>query len=132
MKTLRGDEKNLSPSFFCCYSHGPFQPKATTPALSFEGGAAAVRAGVRSDHGTWLSDRTLSLMRLRGTWFVTNITSASATTFWNSINSPDPILVESRRTMRPLATEVTLRAYKMGIPIVGPTDFTYEPKFDSD
>lgn len=71
-------------------------------------------------------------MRLRGTWFVTNITSASATTFWNSINSPDPILVERRRTMRPLATEVTLRAYKMGIPIVGPTDFTYEPKFDSD
>jgi len=27
--------------------------------------------------------------------------------------------------MRPLATEVTKRAYRLGIPIVGASDFTY-------
>lgn len=39
-----------------------------------EGASAAVRAGVRSiEHGTYLSDATLSLMKARGTFFVPTI-----------------------------------------------------------
>jgi imidazolonepropionase-like amidohydrolase len=70
-------------------------------------------------------------MKARGTWFVTNIAGASGTTYWNSISSSNPILVERRRTMRPLATQVTQRAYKLGIPVVAATDFTYGSMFDS-
>ena len=33
--------------------------------------------------------------------------------------------------MRPLATQVTQRAYKLGIPVVAATDFTYGSIFDS-
>ena len=106
--------------------------KVAAHAHGDEGAYAAVKAGVRSiEHGTWVSDKTLTLMKRCGTWFDTNITGAAATSFWNSINSPDPILVERRRTMRPLATEVTKRAYRLGIPLVAATDFTYGPAFDS-
>lgn len=106
--------------------------KVAAHAHGDEGAYAAVKAGVRSiEHGTWLSDKTLTLMKARGTWFVTNIAGASGTTFWNSINSPNPILAERRRTMRPLAMEVTQRAYRLGIPIVAASDFTYGPQFDS-
>ena len=97
-----------------------------------EGAYGAVKAGVRSiEHGTWLSDKTLTLMKARGTWFVTNIAGASATAFWDSINSQNPILAERRRTMRPLAAAVTQRAYRLGIPIVAASDFTYGTSFDS-
>ena len=106
--------------------------KVAAHAHGDEGAYAAVKAGVRSiEHGTWLSDKTLKLMKAQGTWFVTNIACASATAFWDSINSPNPILDERRRTMRPLATEVTQRAYRLGIPTVAASDFTYGPQFDS-
>ena len=106
--------------------------KVAAHAHGDEGAYAAVKAGVRSiEHGTWLSDKTLKLMKARGTWFVTNIACDSATAFWNRINSSNPILDERRRTMRPLATEVTQRAYRLGIPTVAASDFTYGPQFDS-
>ena len=106
--------------------------KVAAHAHGDEGAYAAVNAGVWSiEHGTWLTDKTLDLMKAKGTWFVTNITGDSATVFWNSINSPDPILVERRRTMRPLAREVTRHAYKMGIHIAGASDFTYDIRFES-
>lgn len=106
--------------------------KVAAHAHGDEGAYAAVKAGVRSiEHGTWLSDKTLTLMKARGTWLVTNIAGVSGTTFWESINPPNPILAERRRTMRPLAMEVTQRAYRLGIPIVAASDFTYGPQFDS-
>jgi imidazolonepropionase-like amidohydrolase len=106
--------------------------KVAAHAHGDEGAYAAVKAGVHSiEHGTWLSDKTLRLMKARGTWFDTNIAGASGTTYWNSISLSNPILVERRRTMRPLATQVTQRAYKLGIPVVAATDFTYGSIFDS-
>jgi imidazolonepropionase-like amidohydrolase len=106
--------------------------KVAAHAHGDEGALAAVKAGVRSiEHGTWLSDKTLTLMKARDTWFVTNIAGTSGTAFWNSINSPNPILAERRRTMRPPAINVTRRAYRLGIPIVAASDFSYGPLFDS-
>lgn len=106
--------------------------KVAAHAHADDGAYAAVKAGVRSiEHGTWLSDKTLSLMKARGTWFVSNILSDSATTFWNSIAPPNPILVERRQTMRPQATEVTKRAFRLGVLVVAASDFTYGPQFDS-
>lgn len=106
--------------------------KVAAHAHADDGAYAAVKAGVRSiEHGTWLSDKTLSLMKARGTWFVSNILSDSATTFWSSIAPPNPILVERRQTMRPQATEVTKRAFRLGVLVVAASDFTYGPQFDS-
>ena len=106
--------------------------KVAAHAHADDGAYAAVKAGVRSiEHGTWLSDKTLSLMKARGTWFVSNILSDSATTFWSSIAPPNPILVERRQTMRPQATKVTQRAFRLGVLVVAASDFTYGPQFDS-
>ena len=97
-----------------------------------DGAYAAVKAGVRSiEHGTWLSDKTLRLMKAKRTWLVTNIFSDSATAFWNSISPQNPILVERRRTMRPAAVEVTQRAFKLGVFVVAATDITYGSQYDS-
>jgi imidazolonepropionase-like amidohydrolase len=106
--------------------------KVSAHAHGDEGAYAAVKAGVHCiEHGTWLSDKTLRLMKARGTWFDTNIAGESGTAYWNSINSSNSIVAERGRTMRPLATEVTKRAYKLGIPVVAATDFTYGPRFES-
>ena len=97
-----------------------------------EGAYAAVKAGVRSiEHGTWLSDKTLRLMKARGTWLVSNIFGDSEGRPMGSIFSTDPILVERSRTMWPQAMKVTRRAYQMGVPVVGATDIGYERVFDS-
>lgn len=96
-----------------------------------EGAYAAVKAGVRSiEHGTWLSEKTLRLMRSRGTWLVSNIFGDSDRPM-GSIFSTNPILVERGRTMWPQAMEVTRRAYQMGVKVVGATDINYERVFDS-
>ena len=97
-----------------------------------EGAYAAVKAGVRSiEHGTWLSDKTLRLMKAKGTWLVSNIFGDSDGRPMGSIFSTDPIIVERSRTMWPQAMEVTRRAYQMGVPVVGATDIGYERVFDS-
>ena len=106
--------------------------KVAAHAHPDDGAYAAVQARVRSiEHGTWLSDKTLRLMRSRGTWLATNIFSDSATAFWESIAPSNPILVERRRTMRPSAIDVTQRAYKLGVPLVAATDITFGGVLDS-
>jgi len=95
--------------------------KVAAHAHADDGAYAAVKAGVRSiEHGTWMTDKTLRLMKSRGTWYDPTIL------YWETHQPSDPILVERARTMRPLVEEVTRKAYKMGIPIVGGTDFNYD------
>lgn len=98
-----------------------------------EGAYAAIMAGVRSiEHGTWLSGKTLRLMKAKGTWLVSNIFEDSDEPRpMGSIFSTDPILVERSRTMWPQAREVTRRAYQMGVHVVGATDIGYEQVFES-
>ena len=98
-----------------------------------EGAYAAIMAGVRSiEHGTWLSGKTLRLMKAKGTWLVSNIFEDSDEPRpMGSIFSTDPILVERSRTMWPQAKEVTRRAYQMGVHVVGATDIGYEQVFES-
>jgi len=106
--------------------------KVAAHAHGDEGAYAAVKAGVRSiEHGTWLSEKTLKLMKAKGTWLVSNIFGESEGRPMGSIFSTDPILVERSRTMWPQAMEVTRRAYQMGVLVVGATDIGYEQVFDS-
>jgi imidazolonepropionase-like amidohydrolase len=93
-----------------------------------EGAASAVRAGVHSiEHGTYLSDATLRLMKEKGVYLDPTITATV------DMSDPEgeydnPVLQMRGRAMLPVAREMTARAWKMGIKIVAGTDTTYFDK----
>lgn len=96
-----------------------------------EGASAAVRAGARSiEHGTYLSDATLSLMKARGAFFVPTITVLER---YAAMGGPGPqpsaIVADRSRRMAPLLRAVTTKALKMGVRIVAGSDCTYRDKY---
>ncbi len=78
-------------------------------------------AGVRSiEHGTYLSDDTLGLMKARGTYLDPTIST------WDELTkSENPILQQRSRAMQPRARNTAGRAWKMGVRIVAGTDIVY-------
>ena len=93
-----------------------------------EGAYAAVRAGVKSiEHGTYLSDSTLILMRQRGTYLVpTYITVVDLTRPGGDYD--DPILTLRGAHMLPRLAETVQRAHRMGVKIVTGADTQYGPE----
>ncbi len=93
-----------------------------------EGAYAAVKAGVRSiEHGTYLSDSTLTLMRQRGTFLVpTYITVVDLTRPGGDYD--DPILTLRGAHMLPRLGETVQRAHRMGVKIVTGADTQYGPE----
>lgn len=93
-----------------------------------EGAYAAVKAGVRSiEHGTYLSDSTLALMRQRGTFLVpTYITVVDLTRVGGDYD--DPILTLRGSHMLPRLGETVQRAHRMGVKIVTGADTQYGPE----
>ena len=93
-----------------------------------EGAYAAVRAGVRSiEHGTYLSDSTLALMRQRGTFLVpTYITVVDLTQPGGDYD--DPVLTLRGAHMLPRLGETVQRAHRMGVKIVTGADTQYGPE----
>jgi len=93
-----------------------------------EGAAAAVRAGVHCiEHGTFLSDDTLRLMKEKGTYLDPTLTATV------DLSDPEgeydnPVLEMRGRAMLPIAREMTAKAWKMGIKIVAGTDTSYFDK----
>lgn len=92
-----------------------------------EGAYAAVRAGVRSiEHGTWMSDSTLRLMKEKGTWFVpTWITILDLAQPGGDYD--DPILTLRGRLMAPIISEAVKKAHRMGVRIATGADTDYGP-----
>jgi imidazolonepropionase-like amidohydrolase len=91
-----------------------------------EGGAAAVRAGVRTiEHGTYLSDQTLGLMKERGTCLVPTIATV-ADLIDPGGDYDDPALSVRGRAMLPRVREVTAHARTAGVRIIAGTDTDYE------
>jgi imidazolonepropionase-like amidohydrolase len=109
------DEARKSGIWVAAHAHGD------------EGAAAAVRAGVRSiEHGTYLSDQTLTLMKERGTYLVPTI--ATVMDLIDPGGDYDsPILSIRGRAMLPRVRETTAHAWKMGVKIVAGTDTGYGP-----
>ena len=109
------DEARKSNIYVAAHAHGD------------EGAAAAVRAGVRSiEHGTYLSDQTLTLMKEKGTYLVPTIATVM------DLIDPggdydDPVLSVRGRGMLPRIRETTSHALKMGVKIVAGTDTGYGP-----
>jgi imidazolonepropionase-like amidohydrolase len=90
-----------------------------------EGGAAAVRAGVRTiEHGTYLSEATLTLMRERGTCL--DPTVATVVDLIEPGGDYDiPALSVRGRAMLPRVRETTSRARRMGVRLIAGTDTDY-------
>jgi imidazolonepropionase-like amidohydrolase len=92
------------------------------------GARAAVIAGVRSiEHGTYLTDATLLLMKDRGTYLVPTIA-----TILDLIDPEgdydDPILSMRGKGMLPRSRQMTAQAWKIGVKIVAGTDTGYGPQ----
>lgn len=90
-----------------------------------EGAYAAVAAGAKSiEHGTYLSDSTLRLMKQKGTWLVPTLS-----TIWD-LTQPggdydDPVLVLRGQHMAPRIEDTIRRAHAMGIRIAAGADTDY-------
>jgi imidazolonepropionase-like amidohydrolase len=96
------------------------------------GANAAVRAGVRSiEHGTYLDDETLALMRKQGTFFVPTLAIMSPLGDPTG-TSAEAIALQTRTTfmMRPLR-EAVRKARALGIAVAVGTDGTYGDGDDS-
>ena len=92
------------------------------------GARAAVVAGVRSiEHGTYLTDATLTLMKEHGTYLVPTIA-----TILDLIDPEgdydDPILSMRGKGMLPRSREMAAHAWKVGVKIVAGTDTGYGPQ----
>ena len=92
------------------------------------GARAAVVAGVRSiEHGTYLSDTTLKMMKERGTYLVPTI--ATVIDLIDPEGDYDnPILSMRGKAMLPRVREMAAHAWKMGVKIVAGTDTGYLPQ----
>jgi imidazolonepropionase-like amidohydrolase len=92
-----------------------------------EGGMAAVRAGVRSiEHGTYLSDATLGLMKEKGTFLVpTYITVVDVAAPGGDYD--EPALSLRGGHMLPRLRSTIQRAHKIGVKIATGADTSYGP-----
>ncbi|HWQ35706.1 MAG TPA: amidohydrolase family protein, partial [Blastocatellia bacterium] len=97
------DEARRSNIYVAAHAHGD------------EGAFAAVRAGVRSiEHGTWMSDETLKLMKERGTYFVPTIATV-ADLIEPGGDYDNAALAIRGRAMLPRLRETAAKAWKLGI-----------------
>jgi imidazolonepropionase-like amidohydrolase len=99
-----------------CHAHGD------------EGARAATLAGVRSiEHGTYMSDETLRLMKERGTYFVPTYTTM-IDLLEPGGDYDDPVVKIRGLHMLPRIEDTFRRAHAMGIPIVTGADSAYGPE----
>ena len=93
-----------------------------------EGAYAAVAAGVKSiEHGTYLSDSTLRLMRQKGVWLVPTLSTIVDLTQPGG-DYDDPVLVLRGQHMAPRIEDTIRRAHAMGIRLATGADTDYGPE----
>lgn len=92
-----------------------------------EGAYAAVKAGVRSiEHGTYLSDSTLTLMKTMGAYLVPTFS-----TLYDLLEPggdyDDPVTRARAMHMIPRARQTVQRAHALGVKLVTGADVSYGP-----
>jgi imidazolonepropionase-like amidohydrolase len=92
-----------------------------------EGAYAAVKAGVRSiEHGTYLSDSTLALMKAKGAYLVPTFS-----TLYDLLEPggdyDDPVVRARAMHMIPRARQTIQRAHALGVKLVTGADAGYGP-----
>jgi imidazolonepropionase-like amidohydrolase len=92
-----------------------------------EGAAAAVRAGVSTiEHGTYLSDATLTLMKQKGVCFVPTLSATAVGTQAGPGANPEALALAIRsRAMLPRARDAVRRARQMGVKVIAGADCSY-------
>ena len=92
----------------------------------------AVRAGVRSiEHGTYLDDETLALMKERGTFFVPTLAIMSPLGDPHGDDANSIALQVRTHHMQGVVRDAVKRARALGIPIAAATDGSYGDGEDS-
>ena len=90
------------------------------------GAEGAVRAGVRSiEHGTYMNDRTLALMKEKGTYLVPTLAIMSPLGDPRTDDANDIALRIRTWHMQTALREVVKKAHRMGIAIAASTDGSY-------
>jgi imidazolonepropionase-like amidohydrolase len=94
-----------------------------------EGMKRAVLAGVTSiEHGTWMDDEVIKLMKQKGTWYVPTITAGKFVAEKAAIDGYFPEVVRPKAAaVGPLIQETFARAYKGGVKIAFGTDMGVGP-----
>jgi len=92
-----------------------------------EGAMAAVKAGVRSiEHGTYVSDATIQLMKERGTYFDPTYTTVIDLTDAGGDYDVPALRIRGQH-MLPRLRDAIVRAHKAGVKIVTGSDTGYGP-----
>jgi imidazolonepropionase-like amidohydrolase len=90
------------------------------------GAQDAVRAGVRSmEHGTYITEETLRLMKERGTFLVPTLAVMSALGDPKGLSADEIALGIRTRHMQSAIRAMVRKAHALGIPIAAATDGTY-------
>lgn len=101
-----------------------FGRKVAAHAHGAEGAKRAIRAGVASiEHGTFMDDETMTLMKQNSVYWVPTITAGKSVA--DSAKIPgyySPIVVPKALSIGPMIQETFRRAYKAGVPIAFGTD----------
>ncbi len=103
--------------------------KVAVHAHGAEGMKRAIRAGVDSvEHGTYMDDEAMRLMKERGTWYVPTIIAGK----WVAEKSNDPgylpaIVRPKAAAVGPKIQDTFSRAYKFGVKIAFGTDSGVSP-----
>ncbi len=93
-----------------------------------EGARAAVRAGVRSiEHGTYLTDETLRLMKEKGTFLVPTYTIV-LDLIESGGDYDTPVLRIRGQHMHSRLADAVRKAHALGIPVAASTDSGYGPE----
>jgi imidazolonepropionase-like amidohydrolase len=98
-----------------------------------EGMQRAIKAGVYSiEHGTFMSDETIALMKARGTWYVATISAGRFVAEKAKIDGYFPAIVRPKAiAVGPIIQETFGRAYKAGVRIAFGTDQGVAPHGDN-
>ena len=98
---------------------------ASAHAHGDEGSYAAVKAGVRSiEHGTFITDTTIAMMKKKKIYFVPTFTGGAQQPS-RPEDRDNPILQERRRTGIPLRNKLTVQCFRLDIPMAAGTDLRY-------
>lgn len=102
--------------------------KVQVHAHGDEGAYAAVAAGAHSiEHGTYLSDSTLVLMKLKGTYLVPTYATVVDLTLPGG-DYDTPVLKVRGQHMLPRLAETVRMAHTLGVPVVTGGDTSYGPE----
>lgn len=98
--------------------------KVAAHAHGDEGMQRAVRAGVASiEHGTYMSEETMAMMKERGVYLVATITAGKSVADSARIEGYyTPSVVEKALEVGPIIQETFAKAYEAGVPIAFGTD----------